>query len=132
MKRYRAERVGSLLLIRGALQGPGGTSVLRLLVDTGASYTVVPVEALEAIGCAPPPDAERVRMITGSGIVVAPRTPVSAVHVLGAELKDFPVVAYTLPFGFFDGLLGMDVLSRLRARLDIASGEIALPTQRTR
>jgi len=46
--------------------------IIRLLVDTGSSFTILPVEVLEAVGCDPTASRERVRLITGNGIVVAP------------------------------------------------------------
>jgi predicted aspartyl protease len=51
MTRYPLERVGSLLLTKAAVSGPAGVKVIRLLIDTGSVYTVLPVEVLESIGC---------------------------------------------------------------------------------
>ena len=51
MKRYSVRRVGSLLITKAALSGPAGTKVLNLLVDTGSTYSIAAVEAVEAIGC---------------------------------------------------------------------------------
>lgn len=76
MKRYRVDRIGNLLFTRAAVHGPGGTKVVRLLVDTGSSFTILPVEVLEAIGCAPATSRESARLITGNGIVIAPRVSV--------------------------------------------------------
>jgi predicted aspartyl protease len=33
--------------------GPGSTKVINLLVDTGSTYTILPVEVLESIGVSP-------------------------------------------------------------------------------
>ncbi len=50
-KTYRLERRSRLLLLRAAVGGSNGqASVLRLLLDTGSSYTMLPVEVLEALG----------------------------------------------------------------------------------
>lgn len=120
MSAYRVSRIGNLLVSRGAVHGPGGTKILRLLVDTGSSFTILPVEALEAIGCNPAAGKDHVRLITGNGIVIAPRVSVEWVHVLGRELKAFSVLAHTIPFGqFFDGLLGMDILTRVQAQINV-------------
>ncbi len=126
MKRYHLDRVGPLLLTRAAVHGPDGTKVIKLLVDTGSSYTILPVEVLQAIGCDPTLRREgEVRLITGSGVVIAPRVSVGWFHVLGQRMEGQQVVAHTIPFsGFFDGLLGMDVLTPLQARIDISKGSI--------
>lgn len=89
-------------------------------MDTGSSFTILPVEALEVIGCNPAASKDHVRLITGNGIVIAPRVSVEWFHVLGRELKAFSVLAHTIPFGqFFDGLLGMDILTRVQAQINV-------------
>lgn len=51
-KSYRLLRYGNLLVLRAAVGGrEGGVVVVRVLVDTGASYTMLPVEVVEALGC---------------------------------------------------------------------------------
>lgn len=63
---------------------------------------------------------DHVRLITGNGMVIAPRVPVEWFHVLWRELKPFSVLAYTIPFGqFFDGLLGMDILTHVQAQINV-------------
>ena len=120
MTSYRVSRIGNLLVTRGAVHGAGGTKVVRLLVDTGSSFTILPVEVLAAIECDPATSKDHVRLITGNGVVIAPRVPVEWFHVLGRELKAFSVVAYTIPFSqFFDGPLGMDVLMRFQAQINV-------------
>ena len=71
MTRYPLERIGSLLVTKAAISGPAGVKVVRLLVDTGSVYTILPVEVLESIGCSPAVSPEHVRLITGSGYVMA-------------------------------------------------------------
>lgn len=120
MKRYRVDRIGNLLFTRAAVHGPAGTKVVRLLVDTGSSFTILPVEVLEAIGCDPVIRKRHVRLITGNGIVMVLRVPVEWVHVLGQQVDRISVAAHTIPFSeFFDGLLGMDILTLLQARIDV-------------
>ena len=86
MRHYCVDRIGDLLLTRGAVHGPGGTKVVRLLVNTGSSFTILPVEVLEAIGCNPAASREHVRLITGNGIVIAPRVSVKWLNVLGQQI----------------------------------------------
>src|SRR5262245_15729747 len=71
MTRYPLERVGSLLLTKAAVSGPAGVKVIRLLIDTGSVYTVLPVEVLESIGCSPAVSPDHVRLVTGSGYIIA-------------------------------------------------------------
>ena len=125
-KTYRLERRGRLLLLRAAVGGTNGqASVLRLLLDTGSSYTMLPVEVLEALGYDTHRPLRRTRMITASGIIVAPVVRMSWFHCLGQRVEDFTVAAYTLPSGtFVDGLLGMDFLLHCKAVIVTESGTV--------
>lgn len=128
MTRYPLERVGNLLVTKAAVSGPAGVKVVRLLVDTGSVHTILPVEVLESVGCSPAVSTEHVRLITGSGYLIAPRVRVLWFQCLGQKENDMAVVAHTLPFGILvDGLLGMDFLRPLNARLLMAEGVIELP-----
>ena len=123
---YRLFRQGNLLLLRAAIGGSdGGVVVARLLVDTGASYTIVPTEVVEALGCDILHPMRVIRIVAANGIIEAPMVALPWFHCLGQRLENFPVVAYTLPSGtFVDGLLGMDFLSRFRAVISVGAAEI--------
>lgn len=85
---------------------------MRLVVDTGASYTTLPVEVVEALGCDTHHPLRTVRIVAANGIIVAPVVALPWFHCLGQRLSNFSVAAHTLPTGtFVDGLLGMDFLS---------------------
>ncbi len=123
MKTYTLIRIGKLFATKIALEGSGGKKILTLLLDTGSTYTIIPVEVLEALGTSPAKSKDHVRIVTGSGTLMVPRVSVSALYCLGTSRKNFPVIAHTLPpAGPIDGLLGMDFLSSLRSRLDLNRG----------
>ncbi len=66
MKKYRLADSGTLLITKAAIAGPEGIKILSLLVDTGSSYTIIPVEALESCGCSPAKAKKHLRIVTGS------------------------------------------------------------------
>ena len=122
-RRYTLTRTGSLLLTRAAITGPAGTKVINLLVDTGSTYTILPVEVLESIGISPAESEHHERIATGSGYVIAPKVRLTSIDTLGKRFKRAGVIAHTLPFGGpVDGLLGMELLCRLKARIATANG----------
>lgn len=122
---YTLTRSGSLLLTRAAVIGPASTKVINLLVDTGSTYTILPVEVLESIGVSPAESEEHERIATGSGYIIAPKVKVRSLNTLGKKFQRVAVIAHTLPFGGpIDGLLGMDILCRLRAKIATAKGII--------
>lgn len=127
------EQIGYLLLTKAAVCGPAGVRIVRLLVDTGSAYTIMPLEVLESIGCSPALSAERVRIITGSGYLIAPRVQVSWFQCLGRKDDRMEVVAHTLPIGsVVDGLLGMDFLGPSGAKILLAERAIELPSRSDR
>jgi predicted aspartyl protease len=107
--------------------GPSGQRRLSLLVDTGSNYTVVAMEILEAIGCSPASSRDRIRITTADGVLIAPRVHLDALTVFEHRLNAAAVIAHDLPFtGPIDGLLGMDVLTTLKARIDIPAATIEI------
>jgi len=102
--------------------------VVRLLVDTGSVYTILPVEVLESIGCSPASSHEHVRIISGSGYLIVPKVQVVWLQCLGQKVDRMAIVAHTLPIGsIVDGLLGMDFLEPLGAKLLITERVIEIP-----
>jgi predicted aspartyl protease len=120
---YTLTRTGSLFIARAAVKGLAGTKVINLLLDTGSTYTILPVEVLESIGISPAASEEHERIATGSGYIIAPKVTVRSLSTLGKEFRRTKVIAHTLPFGGpIDGLLGMDILCRLKAKIATATG----------
>lgn len=125
MKEYPLEKHWNLLFTRCAVKGPQKIFTLRLLVDTGSTYTILPVEALESAGYDTTSAKDKVRITTASGYLVAPQIKVQWLHIFGLEMKSFSVVAYTLPEELYaDGLVGMDILNRMNAIIDVKNGII--------
>jgi predicted aspartyl protease len=122
-RRYTLTRIGNLFIASAAVKGPAGTKVINLLLDTGSTYTILPVEVLESIGISPAASAEHERIATGSGYIIAPKVTVRSFSTLGKEFRRTKVIAHTLPFGGpIDGLLGMDILYRLKAKIATGTG----------
>ncbi len=127
MNTYSLIRIGRLWATRAALTDKGGSKVLTLLIDTGATYTIIPVEILESIGQSAATSREHVKIVTGNGVLMVPRVTVAQFHCVGQQLKSFSVVGHTLPpAGPIDGLLGMDFLHACDALLDLTAGTLTV------
>ena len=61
------------MVAKAAVGEPDGTKVINLLVDTGSTFTILPVEVLESIGLSAAASLERERIATGSGYIIAPK-----------------------------------------------------------
>ena len=110
---------------------------LRLLVDTGASRTLIAPAALARAGF--PPDGGRWIRITGvTGSAGAQEVTVPVLEVANARVGPFSVVAHAVSPGdgqgsagrpadpTIDGLLGRDVLQFFTLSVDTAAGYAVL------
>jgi predicted aspartyl protease len=125
---YRLERQDSLLYIRGAVGASDGrTKVVRLLIDTGARRTVLPLRLLKKFGLNVEPPARTIRVTAAGGVLHVPICPVPWFNCLGTRLENFDVLALDLPpSADIDGLLGIDFLTQVQAIIDIEKAEIRL------
>ena len=127
MKVYKAEKRGSLLLVRSFVEGPSGKAYPKLLLDTGSAYTLISQEILETIGCSPASPVRTQRIITGSGYEIVPVVKADRFHCVGSLLEHFEILAHTLPFGaYVDGLPGMDFMGRFAIEIRTHSAEILI------
>ena len=128
---YRVRRQQNILWLRAAVRGSNNIPLLvRLLIDTGASYTVLPRKILERVGCNLNEPINRKKIVTANGAIEVPIVTIPSFDCLGVKKVDYPVVALDLPANSLtDGLLGMYFLDRVKAVIDVAQGEIRLENQ---
>ena len=127
MRIYKAEKKGSLLLVRVFVEGDSGKAYPKLLLDTGSAYTLISKEILESIGCSLALAKRTQRIITGSGYEIVPVIQVNRFHCMGSLLEEFEILAHTLPIGaYVDGLLGMDFLGRFDIEIKLFTGEMLI------
>ena len=101
---------------------------IRLLVDTGATYTVLPVGFLREMGYDVAKPDRRVKVSAANGVMEVPLMRVDRFNCLGQNVSDFSVVALDLPpSAVISGLLGMDFLARHHALIDTGKAEIMIP-----
>ena len=116
-----------LIIVAAELWGPKGRGVLQLALDTGATWTVVNVGMLVALGYDPALAPDRVEITTGSGVEFAPYINLSRVTALGQERMGFAVLAHTLPpSAAVDGLLGLDFFRGQRLTIDFRTGQVSV------
>ena len=127
MKKFVLKKSGALYYTKAALKGVTGIFNVDLLIDTGATCTLFPVESLEMYGYDIAASKEKVRLISASGFILAPKINVQWIQSLGCKFDSFPVVAHTLPPEmYFKGILGMDFFKRAKAIINTFHGEIEI------
>jgi predicted aspartyl protease len=127
-KVYRLLRYGqNLLAVQATIGSREGGDFLRvrLLIDTGSSFTILPVEVLQNLGYDTGNPLRRQELVTGQGRIYAPVINVSWFNCVGQFIEDFEIVAHNLPPNIrIDGLLGMDFLTRFGAVISVGDAEI--------
>ena len=102
-----------------------GATPATLMLDTGATRTVINPKVLEAIGVNYR-DAQRgtIRGVTGEAPVLA--VQVDSIEASGARSGPLLVVSHDTGFGQGDGLLGRDFLDQFSVNIDNAAGLVTL------
>ena len=96
-KIYRVQRQQNVLWLRAAVGRNEDTPLLvRLLIDTGASYTVLPTRILQRIGCNLEQPLDKKRIITANGAIIVPIYVVFLFNCLGIKRENFPVLGLEL------------------------------------
>ncbi|HLO50848.1 MAG TPA: retropepsin-like aspartic protease, partial [Kamptonema sp.] len=99
-KTYRLSPHGqNLLRVQaniGAIES-GDFVRLRLLVDTGASFTILPIQVLEDLGYDIHNPLRRQEIFTGQGRIYAPVVSVSWFNCVGQLIENFEIVAHNIP-----------------------------------
>lgn len=89
---------------------------LRMLIDSGATYTMIPRKAALAIGLDPPMALRRIPVITASAVEYVPLLRIPKFRCLGLQLRDLEIACHDLPpESAVEGLLGLNVLREFKA-----------------
>lgn len=96
---------------------------IKMALDTGATYTMIPWETAEVLGLEPELSKERIEIITASGVEKAPLVTLKSIVVLGKRIERVEAVVHDLPpKSYVDGLLGLKSLVKLMLKIDFDKG----------
>ena len=99
------------ILVAATATGPAGSANLKLVLDIGATRSLIDLTTLLLLGFDPAQSPQRIQMTTGSSVEVVPVVVLTRLSALGQHRFGFPVMAHALPKGSdVDGLLGLDFL----------------------
>ena len=92
-KIYRVQRQQNILWLRAAVGRNQDTPLLvRLLIDTGSSYTVLPIPILQRIGCNLAQPNQEQKIVTANGTIIVPIVTVPWFNCLGIKRENYSVV----------------------------------------
>ncbi len=126
---FRFDPSAPAIVVFVVLQGrsPGQRRRLRLALDIGATYTLIPWEIARALGYHPERSRRRVQLLTADGVLYVPLITVAQVRALGQTVSGLEVLVHDLPpAGRVDGLLGLNFLRHFTLTLDFPRGRLTL------
>jgi clan AA aspartic protease (TIGR02281 family) len=119
------QRAGQLLVVQAYLNGYLSA---RLIIDTGASHTILSHGLLRGLGMATGIGTTTATLDTAAGSVQVEMVKLSAIRVGEAEVQNVPVAIHDLPVPIpgVDGLLGLTFLYQFLVALDVQKNELHL------
>lgn len=118
------EKQGQVVVIEAMLNGK---TPAKLIVDTGATYTMISAATAKELAIEPNESARRLPIQTANGMIQAPLTSLESINVGGVEMKNLTAIVHdALPNSQVAGLLGLNFLSNFRMDIDTQKGLLHL------
>ena len=86
-----------VIILDVTLEGKIAKRRIKIAIDTGATYTMIPWEIAEALGYRPDISKQRVTLITASGVERAPLIEIDSLRVFDKEIRNTKVICHDLP-----------------------------------
>jgi len=118
------EKNGAIVVVEATLNGK---TPARLIVDTGASYTMISTAIAKEVGINLDGNRRTVPFHTANGVIQAPLADLESITVGGMEVKNLTAAIHdALPNTAVGGLLGLNFLSHFRMDIDTDKGVLLL------
>lgn len=118
------EKQGQVVVIEALLNGK---TPAKLIVDTGATFTMISAATAKELAIVPDDSARRLPIQTANGMIQAPLTSLESINVGGVEMKNLAAIVHdALPDSQVAGLLGLNFLSNFRMDIDTQKGLLHL------
>jgi Aspartyl protease len=118
---------GGPIHVEAQVTGPAKTFTLRLILDTGATTSLINSRLLLGLGYDLTQTGQFTQMTTGSTLERVPLVILTRLSALGQHRLGFPVIGHDLPASSaIDGLLGLDFFRPHQLTIDFPKGEITL------
>jgi predicted aspartyl protease len=119
MKNFPLSSDPKVVVIPIRIAGPKSERYVRVILDTGATYTMICPEVLDETGYDLSQPIGEIDITTASSVEKAPFFKISKIEVLGFQLEDVEVASHRLPKRVpADGLLGLNVLKHFNVHLE--------------
>ena len=125
MSTYPINLESGVLLIEAKIIGQRMDTSVRMILDTGATYTMIDPDVLVDVGYPLSQVKDKRAITTASGIEYCPFLKIKALSTLGHALKGVEICAHSLPPGIpARGLLGLNFLRYFNIHLNFLDGHL--------
>lgn len=107
---YRLDK--KLIVIRSQFHGKNGVYDTDLILDTGATFTILDPSVIEEMGYSENDKSSPSTVKSPIGKEVGFRLHLPAIECLGKKIENFEVACHKLGLQHIDGLLGMNFLEQ--------------------
>ncbi|MCK4225185.1 MAG: retroviral-like aspartic protease family protein [candidate division Zixibacteria bacterium] len=112
-----------VVVIQVEIFGERGSKVVEMVLDTGATYTMIPWKVAESLGYDPASSRNRVNIVTASSTEIVPLITLKSIKALGFSVDNLQVACHDLPpKSRVDGLLGLNFLKNFDVDLHFKTG----------
>lgn len=98
-----------------------------MVLDTGATYSMMPWYIAEELGYDPAGSKNRIAIQTANGQIHVPMITIESVRVMGKIVKHGDMLVHDLPESSrVDGLIGLNFLKQFKVTIDFKQGILTL------
>ncbi len=104
--KYKFDPDAPIIVVEPELEGEIVTERIKMVLDTGATYTMIPWKIAGVLGLKPEISERRVDITTASGVESVPLINMKSITLFDKKVDNLDVVIHDLPSrSYVDGLL---------------------------
>lgn len=125
--KYSFDPESPIIVMEVELEGEEVIERVKMALDTGATYTMIPWKMAEVLGLRPEISERKVKITTASGVEAAPIIVVNSISCASKSVKNVEGIVHDLPErSHVDGLLGLSFLRRFKVCIDFKEGVLEI------
>ncbi len=123
MAKIEFDRDKPIILAITTIRNKGEVRRLRMALDTGATYCMIPWKIADILDLQPELSKDKIDMTTASGVIIVPQVTVDSIMVSNKSSNNVKILVHDLPpKSYVDGLLGLNFLRNFELYINFKGG----------